>query len=57
MNMSVARVRLDYVGKIDQLQTALAQSNVYMSPDDKGNWTISRNASAAAAPSPSPVVP
>ena len=57
MNMNVARVRLDYVGKLDQLQTALAQSNIYLAADDKGQWTLSRNASSAAAPSPSPVVP
>lgn len=57
MNMTVARVRLDYVGKLDQLQTALAQSNIYLTADDKGQWTLSRNASSAAAPSPDPVVP
>jgi hypothetical protein len=57
MNMSVARVRLDYVGKLDQLQTALAQSNIYLAADDKGQWTLSRNASSAAAQSPNPVVP
>ena len=57
MNMSTARLRLDYVGKADQLQTALAQANVYLVPDDKGNWTLSRNASAANAQSPNPVVP
>jgi hypothetical protein len=56
MNMSVARVRLDYVGKLDQLQTALAQSNIYLAADDKGQWTLSRNASSAAQ-SPNPVVP
>ena len=57
MNMNVARVRLDYVGKLDQLQTALAQSNIYLAADDKGQWTLSRNASSAAAQSPNPVVP
>lgn len=57
MNSSVARVRLDYVGKLEQLQTALAQTNFYLVADDKGNWTLSRNASAATASSPNPVVP
>jgi hypothetical protein len=56
-DMTVAHVQLDYVGKIDQLQTALAQSNIYLIADDKGNWTLSRNASTAAATSPGPVVP
>jgi hypothetical protein len=54
-DMSVAHVQLDYVGKIEQLQTALAQSNIYLIADDQGNWTLSRN--AAAASSPDPVVP
>ena len=57
MNMSTARLHLDYVGKLDQLQTALAQANIFLAPDDKGNWTLSRNASTAAASSPNPVVP
>ncbi|MEQ1754104.1 MAG: DUF2066 domain-containing protein [Micropepsaceae bacterium] len=57
MNASVARVRLDYVGKFEQLQTALAQTNFFLTADDKGNWTLSRNASTATAPSPNPVVP
>lgn len=57
MDMSTAWVHLDYVGKIEQLQTALAQSNIFLTPDDKGNWTLSRNASNAAASSPNPVVP
>jgi hypothetical protein len=56
-DMSIAHVQLDYVGKIEQLQTALAQSNIYLIADDKGNWTLSRNASTAAATSPAPVVP
>lgn len=57
MNMYAARVRLDYAGKIDQLQTALSQSNIDLVADDKGQWTISRNATSAAAPRPDPVVP
>ena len=56
-DMSVAHIQLDYVGRIEQLQTALAQSNLYLIADDKGNWTLSRNASTAAATSPDPVVP
>lgn len=56
-NMTETRLRLDYVGKLEQLQTALAQSNIYLAADDKGNWTLSRNASAATATSPNPVVP
>jgi hypothetical protein len=56
-DMMVAHVQLDYVGKIEQLQTALAQSNIFLIADDKGNWTLSRNASTAAATSPAPVVP
>jgi hypothetical protein len=55
--MMVAHVKLDYVGRIEQLQTALAQSNIFLIADDKGNWTLSRNASTAAATSPAPVVP
>lgn len=57
MDMSTAWIRLDYVGKIEQLQTALAQANIFLNADDKGNWTLSRNASNAAASSPNPVVP
>lgn len=55
MTISGARVRLDYVGRVDQLQTALAQSNVLLAADDKGQWTISRNAATPAAANP--VVP
>jgi hypothetical protein len=58
LNMNSARLRLDYVGKVDQLQTALSQTNLYLVSDATGNWTLSRNATAAAGPSPaSPVVP
>lgn len=59
VNMSGAKLRLDYVGKVDQLQTALSQTNLYLTPDATGNWTLSRNATAAAAgPSAAaPVVP
>ena len=56
-DMSVAHIHLDYVGKLDQLQTSLAQTNIFLIADDKGNWTLSRNASTAAASSPDPVVP
>lgn len=56
-NMNAARVKLDYVGRVEQLQTTLAQSNVFLTPDDKGNWTLSRNAPAATAPSPNALAP
>ena len=52
LNLQGARLRFDYVGKIDQLQTALAQANLYLAPDANGTWILSR--SAAAAPSPAP---
>jgi Uncharacterized protein conserved in bacteria (DUF2066) len=48
LNMGGARLRVDYVGKIDQLQTALSQTNLFLAPDATGNWTLSRNATAAA---------
>lgn len=48
LNMGGARLRVDYVGKTDQLQTALSQSNLYLAADATGNWTLSRNATAAA---------
>lgn len=57
MTVGGARVRLDYVGRVDQLQTSLAQSNVVLSADSQGQWTITRNAASPAAPSPNPVVP
>jgi hypothetical protein len=58
LNMSGAKLRLDYVGKVEQLQTALSQTNLYLVSDATGNWTLSRNATAAAGPSPAaPVVP
>lgn len=50
-----ARIRVDHVGRVDQVQTALAQSNVSLSVDEKGQWTISRNATTPAAANP--VVP
>lgn len=56
LNMRNARVRLDYVGKVDQLQTALSQTNLYLIPDAQGNWTLSRNAGATTA-NPGSVVP
>jgi hypothetical protein len=56
LNMRGARVRLDYVGKVDQLQTALSQTNLYLSSDAQGNWTLSRNAGATTA-KPGSVVP
>jgi hypothetical protein len=56
LNMRNARVRLDYVGKTDQLQTALSQTNLYLTSDAQGNWTLSRNAGATAA-NPGSVVP
>jgi hypothetical protein len=46
VSMSSARVRLDYVGKVEQLQTALSQTNLYLAADTAGNWTLSRNATA-----------
>jgi hypothetical protein len=49
INMRSARLRLDYAGKVDQLQTALAQSNLALTSDSQGNWTLSRNAGATAA--------
>ena len=56
LNMRNARVRLDYVGNTDQLQTALSQTNLYLISDAQGNWTLSRNAGATAA-NPGSVVP
>ncbi len=56
LNMRNARIRLDYVGKTDQLQTALSQTNLYLISDAQGNWTLSRNAGATAA-NPGSVVP
>jgi hypothetical protein len=56
LNMRNARVRLDYVGKTDQLQTALSQTNLYLISDAQGNWTLSRNAGSTAA-NPGSVVP
>jgi hypothetical protein len=50
-----ARVRVEHVGRVDQLQTALAQSNVLLASDEKGQWTISRNATTPATTNP--VVP
>lgn len=50
VNMGTAKVRLEYVGKVDQLQTALSQTNLFLAADATGNWTLSRNANAAAAP-------
>lgn len=50
LNMSGAKLRVDYVGKIDQLQTALSQSNLFLAADATGSWTLSRNATAAAGP-------
>ena len=57
VNMSGAKLRLDYAGKADQLQNALSQTNLYLASDANGNWTLSRNATAAAGPSTTPVVP
>lgn len=57
VNMTSARMRLDYVGKVDQLQTALSQTNLFLTPDSQGNWMLSRNAGATAATSPGSVVP
>lgn len=52
LNMGTARVRLDYVGKVEQLQAALAQTNLFLGADATGNWTLSRNAAATAAAPP-----
>ena len=57
VNMNSARLRLDYAGKVDQLQTALSQTNLFLTPDSQGNWMLSRNAGATAATSPGSVVP
>ncbi|MFN9357328.1 MAG: DUF2066 domain-containing protein [Alphaproteobacteria bacterium] len=57
MTVGGARLRLDHVGRVDQLQTTLAQSNVTLSADDKGQWTITRNAASPAAAGTNPVVP
>lgn len=57
LNMSSARLRLDYVGKVDQLQTAMSQLNLFLVPDATGNWTLSRNAGATTAAAPSPAAP
>lgn len=58
LNMGAAKIKLDYVGKVDQLQAALSQTNLFLTPDATGNWTLSRNAAATAAASPTaPVVP
>jgi hypothetical protein len=46
VSMGSARARLDYVGKVEQLQTALSQTNLYLAADAAGNWTLSRNAAA-----------
>jgi len=51
LNLQGARLRFDYVGKVDQLQAALSQANLYLTPDANGTWILSRN---AAAPSPAP---
>lgn len=52
VNMGQARVRIDYVGKVEQLQTALSQTNLFLNADATGNWTLSRNAAATAAAPP-----
>jgi len=57
LNMSNAKLRLDYVGKVEQLQTALSQTNLFLNADATGNWTLSRNAASTAAAAPGPVVP
>ena len=57
VNMNGAKVRVDYVGKVDQLQTSLAQTNLFLASDATGNWTLSRNATAAAGTGTAPVVP
>jgi hypothetical protein len=52
VNMGEAKVRLDYVGKVEQLQAALSQTNLFLVADTTGNWTLSRNAAATAAAPP-----
>lgn len=47
VNMGTAKIRLEYVGKVEQLQTALSQTNLFLAADATGNWTLSRNAAAA----------
>ncbi len=55
INLQGARLHFNYVGKIDQLQTALAQANLYLTADANGTWILSRNATAAPSPAPAAV--
>lgn len=55
LNLQGARLRFDYVGKVDQLQTALTQANLYLTPNANGTWILSRNAAAAPSPAPAAV--
>ena len=55
LTLQGARLHFDYVGKIDQLQTALAQANLYLTPDANGTWILSRNAAPAPSPAPAAV--
>jgi len=55
LNLRGARLRFDYNGKVDQLQTALAQANLYLTPDANGTWILNRNAVPAPSPAPAAV--
>jgi hypothetical protein len=55
LNLQGARLRFDYVGKVDQLQTALGQVNLYLTPDANGTYILSRSAGAAPSPAPAAV--
>jgi hypothetical protein len=55
LSLQGARLHFDYNGKVDQLQTALAQANLYLTPDANGTWILSRNAAPAPSPAPAAV--
>lgn len=55
LNLQGAKLRFDYVGKVDQLQAALAQANLYLTPDANGTYILSRSAGAAPSPAPAAV--
>ncbi|MBI1209937.1 MAG: DUF2066 domain-containing protein [Alphaproteobacteria bacterium] len=55
LNLQGARLRFDYVGRVEQLQTALAQENLFLTPDANGTYILSRSAGAAPSPAPAAV--
>jgi hypothetical protein len=55
LNLQGARLRFDYVGKIEQLQAALSQANLYLTPDANGTWILSRSPNATASAPPAAV--